>query len=157
MLDDDFNSHCIPLKSIMKSVVICGSQRYKEEIRGFVDSLKEMGVAVVFEPNFERQDKGFTQKEEKERLRSRSYRAAVPAMVHAHFERIRKADVCYIYNKDGYLGVNTTLEVGYAHGKGMIIYAFETEQPYEEGGEICRDILFTEIVKTPVELVKRLA
>ncbi len=122
-----------------------------------MDSLKEMGVPVVFEPNFERQDKDFTQKEERERLRSRSYRAAVPAMVHAHFERIRKADVCYIYNKEGYLGVNTTLEVGYAHGKGMIIYAFETEQPYEEGGEICRDILFTEIIKTPVELVKRLA
>ena len=95
-------------------------------------------------------------KEEKERLKSEMYREQVPAMVHAHFERVRKADVCYIYNKNGYLGINTTLELGYAHGKGMIIYALEHEQPYDAGGEICRDILFFEIVKTPEELVKRL-
>ncbi len=141
----------------MKSIVICGSQRYKKEIREFVDTLKSLGAPVVFEPNFEKQSSDFAKKEEKERLRSEKYRDAVPAMVHAHFEKIRKADVCYIYNKNGYLGVNTTLELGYAHGKGMIIYAFEPEQPYEVGGEICRDILFSEIIKTPKELVKRLA
>ena len=77
-------------------------------------------------------------------------------MVHEHFDRIRKADVCYVYNKAGYLGVNTTLELGFAHGKNMVIYALETEKPTEEGGEICRDILFTEIVDKPEELVKRL-
>jgi len=141
----------------MKSIVICGSQRYKDEIREFVDSLKKSGVPIVFEPNFEDQSSDFVKKEEKERLQDESYRSQVPAMVHAHFEKIRKADVCYVYNKDGYLGVNTTLELGYAHGKGMVIYALETEQPYEDGGEICRDILFTEIVKTPEDLVKRLA
>jgi len=122
-----------------------------------VDSLKKLGVPMVFEPNFEDQSSEFANKEERERLQDESYRSQVPAMVHAHFERIRKADVCYIYNKDGYLGVNTTLELGYAHGKGMIIYALESEQEYEAGGEICRDILFTEIIKTPAELVKQLA
>ena len=140
----------------MKSVVVCGSQRFKDEIRKFVTDLKELGVPVVFEPNFEGQSADFVKKEEKERLKSETYREQVPAMVHAHFERVRKADVCYIYNKNGYLGINTTLELGYAHGKGMIIYALEHEQPYDEGGEICRDILFFEIVKTPEELVKRL-
>lgn len=141
----------------MKSVVICGSQRYKDEIRKFVDLLKKLGAPVVFEPNFDRHNDDFIKKEEKERLRSKEYRESVPAMVHAHFEKIRKADVCYIYNKDGYLGVNTTLELGYAHGKGMIIYAFETEKAYETGGEICRGILFTEIITTPEELILRLA
>ena len=140
----------------MKSVVVCGSQRFKDEIRKFVTDLKELGVPVVFEPNFEGQSADFVKKEEKERLKSETYREQVPAMVHAHFERVRKADVCYIYNKNGYLGINTTLELGYAHGKGMIIYALEHEQPYDEGGEICRDILFFEIVKTPEELVKKL-
>jgi len=139
----------------MKSVVICGSQRYKEEIRQLVDKLKSLGAPVVFEPNFEGYD-DLALKEESERLKDKSYREQVPSMVHAHFERIRKAEICYIYNKNGYLGVNTTLELGYAHGKGMIIYALELETALEEGGEICRDILFTEIVTTPEELVKRL-
>ena len=140
----------------MKAVVICGSQRFKDEINDFVDALKKLGAPVVFEPNFERRKSDFIKKEEKERLKSKAYREQVPAMVHAHFERIRKADICYIYNKDGYLGINTTLELGYAHGKGMIIYALEGELPFEDGGEICRDILFTEIIKTPKELFKKL-
>ena len=140
----------------MKSVVICGSQRYKDEISNLVCALKELGAPAVFEPNFEEQSNDFVKKEEKERLQDEKYRGQVPAMVHAHFERIRKADICYIYNKKGYLGVNTTLELGYAHGKGMIIYALEPEQPYSVGGESCRDILFSDIIKTPEELLAKL-
>lgn len=140
----------------MKSVVICGSQRYKDEIKNFAEQLRKLGIPVVFEPNFERQRKKLIKAEEKDRLKSRSYRDRVPAMVHEHFDRIRKADVCYIYNKKGYLGVNTTLELGFAHGKNMVIYALEPERPTEDGGEICRDILFTEIIDKPEELVIRL-
>lgn len=140
----------------MKSVVICGSQRYKDEIKNFAERLRELNVPIVFEPNFERQRKKMAVAKESVRLRSKSYRDRVPAMVHEHFDRIRKADVCYVYNKKGYLGVNTTLELGFAHGKNMVIYALEPERPVEDGGEICRDILFTEIIDTPKELVKRL-
>lgn len=140
----------------MKSVVICGSQRYKDEIKNFAERLRGLGVPIVFEPNFERQRKKLAAAKESVRLRSKSYRDRVPAMVHEHFDRIRKADVCYVYNKKGYLGVNTTLELGFAHGKNMVIYALEPERPTEDGGEICRDILFTEIIDMPEELVKRL-
>lgn len=140
----------------MKSVVICGSQRYKEEIKKFVGALRNLGVPIVFEPNFQRQRRSMLKKKESERLQSRSYRIRVPAMVHEHFDRIRKADVCFVYNKNGYLGINTTLELGFAHGKNMVIYALEPEKQIEFGGEICRDILFTEIIETPEELAKRL-
>ena len=140
----------------MKSVVICGSQRYKDEIKGFAKKLRELGVPIVFEPNFERQRKKMLTANESVRLKSKSYRDRVPAMVHEHFDRIRKADVCYVYNKNGYLGVNTTLELGFAHGKNMIIYALEPEN-IEKGGEICRDILFTEIIDKPEDLMIRLA
>lgn len=140
----------------MKSVVICGSQRYKDEIKNFAEKLRRLGVPIVFEPNFERQRKKMLAAKEQERLKSKSYRDRVPAMVHEHFDRIRKADVCYIYNQDGYLGINTTLELGFAHGKNMVIYALEPEKSVERGGEICRDILFTEIIDRPEELVKRL-
>ncbi len=140
----------------MKSVVICGSQRYKDEIKNFAEKLRKLGVPVVFEPNFDRQRKKMLAAEEKVRLKVKSYRDRVPAMVHEHFDRIRKADVCYVYNKQGYLGINTTLELGFAHGKNMVIYAREPEQPIDRGGEICRDILFTEIIDKPEELMKRL-
>jgi len=140
----------------MKSVCICGSQRYKEEIEAFSEKLRKLGVPIVFEPNFRRHRKKMIVKEEKFRLLSKPYRDKIPGMVYEHFNRLRKADICYVYNKGGYLGVNTTLELGFAHGKNMVIYALEPERPIKDGGEICRDILFTEIIDTPEELVKRL-
>ena len=140
----------------MKSVVICGSQRYKDDIKKFAENLRKLGAPIVFEPNFDRQRVKMLVKAEKDRLKSKSYRDRVPAMVHEHFDRIRKADVCYIYNKKGYLGINTTLELGFAHGKNMVIYALEPEQPAGQGGEICRDILFTEIIDKPEDLMRRL-
>lgn len=140
----------------MKSVVICGSQRYKDEIKAFSQKIRDLGAPVVFEPDFERQRTKMTRMKESMRLRSRSYRLRVPAMVHAHFDRVRKADICFIYNKDGYIGVNTMLELGFAHGKNMVIYALEPEKDIKYGGEICRDILYTEIIDSPEELMKRL-
>ena len=94
--------------------------------------------------------------EEKERLAIDEYRNRVPTMVLQHFDRIRRADICYIYNKEGYVGVNTTLEIGFAHGKDMVIYALEPENHHTKGGEICRDIMFTEIIRTPEELFEKL-
>lgn len=140
----------------MKSVVLCGSQRYKNEIKEWAKKLRKLGAPVVFEPNFERQRTKMTKAPESVRLLSKSYRDRVPAMVHAHFDRVRKADVCFIYNKDGYIGVNTMLELGFAHGKNMVIYALEPEKALKHGGEICRDILYTEIIDSPEELIRRL-
>ena len=141
----------------MKSIVICGSQRYKDGIYDFAKALTELGAPLVLTPNFHSDEhKNLFQKDERERLQNPSYRAQVPALVYAHFERMRKTDVCFVYNKNGYLGVNTTLEIGYAHGKGMPIYALERECSIEQGGEICREILFTDIITTPGELLRRL-
>jgi len=54
----------------MKSVVICGSQRYKEDIKTFANRLRKLGVHTVFEPNFERQRKKMLKKEEKELVKA---------------------------------------------------------------------------------------
>lgn len=140
----------------MRSIVVCGSQRFKKEIQEFAEKLRQFGAPVVFEPNFKRHRSKLIVKSEKERLTSEAYRKNVPKMVYEHFDRIRKAEVCYVYNRDGYLGINTTLELGFAHGRDMVIYAFQAELPIEKGGEICRDLLFTEIIQTPEELLKRL-
>lgn len=140
----------------MRSVVICGSLRYGDEIERFAARLRKLGVPLVLTPDFKYLRRDFIEQEEKERLASKSYKKRIPELVLRHFDRIRKADICFIYNKDGYLGVNTTLEVGFAHGRDMIIYALEPENPSEEGGEICREILFTEVVSTPEELTEKL-
>lgn len=141
----------------MKSVCICSSQRFKTEVEEFAKKLRELGAPVVFEPNFKRHRKEMIEKPESERLQSKSYAEKVPGYVYEHFNKLRKADVCYVYNKEGYAGINTTLEIGFAHALDMLIYAYNPELKPEEGGEICREILFTEIIKTPEELFHKLS
>ncbi len=141
----------------MKSVVICGSSRYIDEINQFAARLKQLGASLVFTPNFNTRRKSFmTTLEERERMESKTYRTQLPAFVLQHIDRIRKADICFVYNKGGYLGVNTTLELGFAHGREMLIYALESEGALDQGGEICRGVLFADIVPTPEELFEKL-
>lgn len=141
----------------MKSVVICSSQRFKDEIKEFVKRLRALGVITVYEPNFDRQKKEFVEKPESERLESKSYRDSVPGMVYAHLDRIDQGDVIFIFNKNGYVGVNTTGEMFYARALRKPIYALEPEKSHREGGEPCREVILTSIAPTAEELVRRLA
>jgi nucleoside 2-deoxyribosyltransferase len=128
----------------MKSVVLCGSRRFKKELREFAKKLKEKGV-VVYEPYLH------SGKKEWESL-SDSYKDFVYlGLTHDHFYKIKKADVVFVYNKGGYIGNSTTLEIGYAVACDKPIYALEEDT--EEG---CRNVLFTEIIKSPTQLIKRL-
>ncbi len=61
------------------------------------------------------------------------------------------ADVVFVYNKDGYAGPSTTLEIGFAVALGKPIYALAPD------GELCRHVLFREVIATPKELLKRLS
>jgi len=128
----------------MKSVVICGSRRYKKEMRAFANKLKEAGI-IVFEPYLHQG------KDEWANLSDQYKRYVLLGLTHDHFYKIKMADVVYIYNKDGYSGVSTTLELGYAMALGKVIYALS-----EDNDEGCRNILFREIIKTPKELIKKL-
>lgn len=40
-----------------------------------------------------------------------------------HLAAIRQSDFLYLYNPCGYIGINTALEVGYAHAHGIPIVA----------------------------------
>ena len=68
-----------------------------------------------------------------------------------HFAQIRKADVCFIYNKEGYIGVSTTLEMGFAAACDKPIYALE-----EDTTDPPRGVLIDEIIPTAEELLKKL-
>lgn len=127
----------------MKSVAICGSRRFKKEIRDFAGKLKKAGV-VVYEPILNDDPKI-------NELPDHFKRFSFLGLTHHQFAFIRKANVVYFYNKDGYLGNSSTLELGFAEALGKPIYALS-----EDKEESCRNVLFDEIIKTPKDLVKRL-
>lgn len=139
-----------------KSVVFCCSQRFKKQMYEFIDKLKSIGNVVVYEPYFVGRQWRIAGAEEKQRLQSSHYRMQVPGLVRAHLERIRQADIVFIFNPTGYVGVNTTLELGFANALNKPIYAMSTEMPFDKGGELCREIFYIEIIKTPLELFKKL-
>lgn len=68
-----------------------------------------------------------------------------------HLEFIRKADVVFFYNKNGYIGNSGTMEMGAAAVLGKPIYALE-----EDKTEPCRAVLIDNVVKTPSQLLKLL-
>lgn len=128
----------------MKTVVLCGSRRFKKEIRKIGKYLKDNGV-VVYEPHLHEG------KDEWSNL-SKEYKDFVAlGLTYDHFQKIKMADVVYIVNKDGYSGVSTTLELGYAVALGKTIYALS-----DKDDELCRKVLFKDIVKTPQQLLKLL-
>lgn len=135
----------------MKSVVICGSQRYKKEIAEFAKTLEKLGISMVLVPDFRWSRDHVIQAPESVRLESPRYRQRLPGMVRGHLHKILKADVCFVYNKGGYIGVNTTLEIGAAAALNKFVFALEPDK-----SEPCRDILFDKIVGTPEELAEYL-
>ncbi len=127
----------------MKSVVICGSRRYKKGIKAFASKLKKAGI-VVYEPilNTDRKIN-----ELPDHLKYYSFLG----LTHHQFDAIRKADVVFVFNKDGYMGNSTTLELGFAVALAKPIYALE-----EDKTEPCRNILIDKVVKTPRKLIQEL-
>jgi len=127
----------------MKSVVICGSRRFKPEIREFAKKLKEAGV-IVFEPYLH------SGQDEWEKLSDDYKKFIALGLTHDHFYKIKMADVVFVFNKGGYIGNSTTLELGCAAAIGKPIYAFSADD------ELCRHVLFREIIQSPEELAKKL-
>ena len=78
----------------MRSVCVCGSKKYKDEVREFCDQLRDLGV-VVFEPNISEPiaEEAFIESEH-------VTRTIFKGLTLEHFDWIRKADVCFVYNKD---------------------------------------------------------
>lgn len=127
----------------MKSVVICGSTRFKTEAVEFAKKLRELGV-VVCEPNFNSGEGDWNS------LSDDFKKFAVLGLTHEHFYKIQMADAVFIFNKDGYVGVSVTLEIGYAVGAGKPIYALNGDD------ELARQVLIREAISSPEELVRRL-
>lgn len=129
----------------MKSVVVCGSKRYKSEIDKFCRELETLGV-LVFAPNF---SPNVDEKIDFDGS-ARSH-ALFKGLTFEHFDWIRKAEVCFVFNKDDYAGVSVSLEMGYATGLAKPIFALSRKT-----GDPCRDSLIDRVIKTPKALAKLL-
>ncbi len=128
----------------MKTIVICGSRRFKPEIRKFSEELKKRGV-TVYEPYLHSGQK------EWENL-SKEYQEFIAlGLTHDHFYKIKMADVVFVFNKDGYSGNSTTLEIGYAVAMNKPIYALS-----DQDEELCRKVLFREVITSPEEMFEKL-
>jgi hypothetical protein len=125
----------------MKSVVVCGSKKYKGEIAKFCRDLEKLGV-LVFEPSF-KEPIPESALIHSEYVTSKIFKG----LTLEHFDWIRKAEVCYVYNIGDYAGVSVTLEMAYAVALGKPIFALTSKT-----GDPCRDILIDKIVKTPQAL-----
>ncbi|MBI4134416.1 MAG: hypothetical protein HY475_03270 [Candidatus Terrybacteria bacterium] len=128
-----------------RSIVICGSQAQKEGVYGFYHGLVEATVAA-FRPDFEGRPRAFLMLSEEKRMEDPDYRENVATAIHGHFDRVRRADLVFIYNEKGKFGVNTRLEFGYARHLGKPIFTFK-ELPESSAAYV------EAITSTPEELM----
>lgn len=125
----------------MKSVVVCGSKKYKDEIAAFCQKLEQLGV-LVFEPNFKDpipEDMQFDS--------PHITKIVFKGLTLEHFDWVRKAEVCFVFNQDDYAGISVSMEMAYACALGKPIFAFSPKT-----GDPCRDALIDKVVKTPQAL-----
>jgi len=127
----------------MKSVVISGSRRFASGMKKFAKELKALGV-YVYEPII------FLDSDSWMKLEEKHQQMIFRGLANDHFQKIRKADVMYVFNKGGYSGPSVTLEIGFAHALNKQIYAYSHD---EEWG---RDLLFEEVTRSAKKLYERL-
>ena len=125
----------------MKSVVISGSTKFSKEIKKFANELRKLGVKV-YEPVY---DWGA---DEWDSLSLSVKSSVTKGLTYDHFEKIKKADLVFIYNKNGYVGNSTTLELGFAVALSKIVIAFHSDE------EIFRNELYEGFANTPKKLLE---
>jgi hypothetical protein len=154
----------------MRSIVFCSSQRFKKDLAEFVSTLRQLarerGIHLtIFDPEFNgdsSRNEALHLLHEKERLQDPVYRSEVAGKVYDHlFRKVKVADICFIFNKGGYIGANTNGELFAAAMAGKLVYALEEktmmgnypEDLYEEPSS--RKFIH-DVVSTPEELLLRL-
>lgn len=131
----------------MKSVVVCGSKRYAKEMAAFCKQLEKSNV-LVFEPSFSNPPIGEDSVIHSDFVTQKLFKG----LTLEHFDWIRKAEVCFVYNKSGYAGTSVSMEMAYAAALGKPVFALEATT-----GDPCRDALIDKVVTTSEKLVKLLS
>lgn len=126
----------------MKTVCLCSSRKFKAEVRKFAKELEEAKVTVFIPYHHSGQD-------EWQKLSDDYKKFVALGLTHDHFYKIKMADVIFVYNKDGYIGNSTTLEIGYAAALGKPIYAYS-----DKDEELCRKALMRGFFNSAKEFLR---
>jgi nucleoside 2-deoxyribosyltransferase len=94
----------------MKSVCICGSFKFYDEMGDLRTVLQARGIICEW-PTLgpRRNPQAMTPDEAKEAITR-------------HLERMDRADLIFVFNRDGYLGNSVVMEIGYAYARRKPIY-----------------------------------
>lgn len=112
-------------------IVIVGSRKFSNEILELTLFLQKKGIDIVSAP--------YPDIEYNSTLISKW---ADKGLVYDHLYKLQKATSCFIYNPNGYVGVNTVFEIGYFLQSNKPIYAcYETN-------ETCIDMFVSEFINS---------
>lgn len=113
----------------MAIITACGSGKNKELIHLLCKKLEEKGHIVLTPPlhNIGKYAENMDLEGEILLWKGATF---------AHFNRIKTADVCIIVNPNGYIGVGSTLELGYAVSLGKLVISLQHDN------ELARESLF---------------
>ena len=122
---------------VMAIITACGSGKNRELIHAICHKLEEKGHIGLTPPlhNIGKYTSSESMDEEGTLL---LWKGAT----FAHFNRIKTASICIMVNPGGYLGVGSTLELGYAVSLGKLIIALEHDKD-----ESARDVLFDVVLE----------
>jgi nucleoside 2-deoxyribosyltransferase len=94
----------------MKSVCICGSFRFYDEMVVLRNALQAQGIPCEWPtPGPRRAPQAMTPDEAKEAILQ-------------HLARMDRADCIFMFNKDGYAGNSVIMEIGYAYAQRKPVY-----------------------------------
>jgi nucleoside 2-deoxyribosyltransferase len=94
----------------MKSVCICGSFRFYDEMVALRNALQAQGIPCEWPmPGPRRAPQAMAPAEAKEAILQ-------------HLQRMERADLIFIFNKGGYAGNSVMMEIGYAYAQRKPIY-----------------------------------
>lgn len=135
----------LQMRRTMTTITACGSGKYRRQIHAVCRALSDAGFLVLVPPLHAIDQLMDGTEDEAKQL-------AWKGATFAHLERVRKCDVCLILNFEGYLGVSSTLELGYACALGKVVVALGHDT------ELARNGIFDFILETeePKQIAERI-
>ena len=117
-------------------IVIIGSRKFSQEIKNLSDYINKNGISCECPPFFEF--------ESNDNLISKW---ACNGLVYDHLFKINQAQLCLLYNPNGYVGINTAMEVGY------IIQQNKKLVSIFDSAEYCINLFVNEVINSDEEHV----
>ncbi len=117
-------------------IIIIGSRKFSREIKNLCKYINNKGIPCECPPfyDFDSRD-GFLSE------------WAGKGLVYDHLFKINRARLCILYNPNGYIGINTAMEVGYIIQQNKkIISLFDSN-------EYCINLFIFEVINSEKEQV----